>query len=448
MPKRPQFVSDVRHMLRALRSYNYRLFFAGQGISLIGTWMQQIAMSWLVYKLTGSALLLGVVGFISQIPNLVVMPLVGVWIDHADRRRILILTQSLAMFQAVVLSVIVFAGVVKVWHIYVLGLFLGIVNAVDMPTRQAFVIKMVSRKEDLGSAIALNSALFNGARLIGPTIAGLVIAAFGEKVCFLINAISYLAVICSLIAMRIGHKKPGEGNGGLLERLREGASYTFGFAPIWSLLAFVSFLSLLAMPYITVMPVVAREVLGGGAPTFGFLMGAVGVGALAGALFLASRKDYAGLWKILPITAFMFGTGLILASFSKPLSFALVLNPMARAGIKISHAATLLLPLLFMILTGFGMMVSLASSNTLIQNIVDDSKRGRVMSFYTSSMMGVLPFGNLLMGKVVDSIGAPQTLLIGGGLAILAAAVFATQISRLKAMSLAHAAPTAMHAEK
>ncbi len=413
---------NLAHTLRAFKHYNYRLFFAGQGVSLIGTWMQQVAMAWLVYKLTGSATLLGFVGFVSQIPNLVVMPFAGVLVDRFDRRRIILFTQTLSMLQAVVLSVLVYTNTIQVWHIYVLGLFLGLVNAVDMPARQAFVVKMVSKKEDLSSAIALNSAMFNGARLIGPTLAGLIIAAAGERACFLVNAASYLAVIFSLLAMKLPHEHPHIRKGGVLRDLAEGTSYTIKSVPIRSLLMLVSFLSLIAMPYITIMPVVAKVVLAGDSRTYGFLMGAVGVGALCGAFFLGSRKTYMVLWTILPVVAALFGTGLIFASFSR--TFWLT---MALAAV-----------------TGFGMMVTLASSNTLIQNIVHDDKRGRVMAFYSASMMGTLPFGNLIMGKVVDLIGAPYTLLVGGSLAVIAAGVFSTQIANLRKISTEHTTSSAV----
>jgi MFS family permease len=408
---------NIAHTLRAFKHYNYRLFFAGQGLSLIGTWMQQVAMAWLVYELTGSATLLGLVSFVSQIPNLVIMPFAGVLVDRFDRRRIILVTQTLSMLQATLLSVLVFTDTIQIWHIFALGLFLGLVNAVDMPARQAFVVKMVSKKEDLGSAIALNSAMFNGARLIGPTLAGLIIAAAGEKACFLVNAASYIAVIASLFAMKLPHEHPNPRKGGVLKDLLEGTKYTMKSVPIRSLLLLISFLSLIAMPYVTIMPVVAKTVLGGDSRTYGFLMGAVGVGALCGAMFLGSRKSYTGLWKLIPIVGTLFGAGLILASFSKTFWLTMALTA----------------------ITGFGMMVTLASSNTLIQNIVHEDKRGRVMAFYSAAMMGTLPFGNLLMGKVVDAIGAPFTILAGGGLAILAAGVFSTQIQNLKRFSIEHA---------
>jgi len=410
---RPKFVADLKHMLRAFRYRNYRLFFLGQGISVVGTWMQMIAMSWLVYRLTGSALLLGAVGFVTQIPSLFIMPFAGVLIDRLDRRRILIWTQALATLQAVILTVIVYTGAVQIWHIFALGLFIGLVNSVDMPTRQAFVIKMVDRREDLASAIAMNSALFNGARLVGPLIAGFVIAGFGEKVCFLLNAVSYLAVIASLAAMRIKYVRPERGAGKVLTELKEGIAYTFRTPPIRSILVMLAFLSLTAMPYITIMPVMAKLVLAGDASTYGFLMGAIGVGALGGAVFLASRKAFIGLWNIIPVAAFIFGTGLILASFSR----------------------TLWLSLPLMVVAGFGMMAQLATSNTVIQNIVDESKRGRVMAFYTTAMMGILPFGSLLVGGLADLITAPWTMFAGGVAAVLAALVFATRLGNFRGIT-------------
>ncbi|HUT97805.1 MAG TPA: MFS transporter [bacterium] len=400
-------------MLRAFRYRNYRLFFLGQGISVVGTWMQMIAMSWLVYKLTGSALFLGAVGFVTQIPSLVIMPFAGVLIDRLDRRRILFWTQGLATLQAVILTIIVYTGVVQIWHIFALGLFIGLVNSVDMPTRQAFVIKMVDRREDLASAIAMNSAMFNGARLVGPLIAGFVIAGFGEKFCFLLNAVSYLAVIVSLAAMRIKHARPERGAVKVFAELKEGLSYTFRSPPIRSILLMISFLSLTAMPYITIMPVMAKLVLAGDASTYGFLMGAIGVGALGGAVFLASRKAFVGLWNIIPIATCIFGTGLLLFSFSR----------------------TLWVSLLLMVVAGFGMMAQLATSNTVIQNIVDESKRGRVMAFYTTALMGILPFGSLLVGGLADLITAPWTIFAGGVAAILASIVFSTRLGNFRGIT-------------
>jgi MFS family permease len=341
------------------------------------------------------------------------MPFAGVLIDRLDRRRILIWTQGLATLQAVILTVIVYTGVVQIWHIFALGLFIGLVNSVDMPTRQAFVIKMVDRREDLASAIAMNSAMFNGARLVGPLIAGFVIAAFGEKVCFLLNAVSYLAVIASLAAMHIEHVKPERGAVKVLTELKEGVSYAFRSPPIRSILIMIAFLSLTAMPYITIMPVMAKLVLAGDASTYGFLMGAIGVGALGGAVFLASRKAFIGLWNIIPIAAFIFGTGLILASLSR----------------------TLWVSLLLMVVAGFGMMAQLATSNTVIQNIVDESKRGRVMAFYTTAMMGILPFGSLLVGGLADAITAPWTMFASGVAAVLASIVFATRLGNFRGIT-------------
>jgi MFS family permease len=417
---RPGLLSDLKHMLRAFKYYNYRLFFIGQGVSVIGTWMQMIAMSWLVYKLTGSATLLGLVAFVTRVPSLFVMPFAGVLIDRLDRRRILLWTQGLATLQAVVLTVIVYTGVVQIWHIFALGLFIGLVNSVDMPTRQAFIIKMVDRREDLASAIAMNSAVFNGARLIGPLIAGFVIAGFGEKACFLVNAVSFLAVIVSLALMRIDHTKPAGGRGKVLTELKNGFSYTFRTPPIRSILLMLSFLSLTAMPYITIMPVMAKLVLAGDSRTYGFLMGAIGVGALCGAVFLGSRKAFVGLWNIIPIAACIFGAGLILASFSRTLWISLPL----------------------MVVAGFGMMVQLTTSNTVIQNVVDESKRGRVMAFYTTAMMGILPFGNLLVGGLADVITAPWTMFASGVAAVLAAAVFSTRLGNFRGITQSSQAGT------
>jgi len=398
--------AGAKHTLRTLRYRNYRLFFGGQGISLIGTWMQRIAMSWLVYRLTNSVFLLGIVGFLGQIPTFVFSPLAGVLADRLNRRRVLVITQTLSMVQALVLAVLVLTGTVQIWHIMALAVFLGLVNALDVPARQAFVVEMIEKREDLVNAIALNSALFNGARLLGPSIAGVLIAAVGEGWCFLLNGLSYIAVIAALVAMRIRPRKPRGKQGNMLHGIREGFAYAIGLAPIRSVLLLLSLISLVGMPYTILMPVFARDILGGGPHTLGFLMGAMGLGALVGALYLASRRSVIGVERNIPVAAAVFGIGLIGVSLSRVLAVSLGL----------------------MMVTGFGMMVQMASSNTLLQTIVDDDKRGRVMSFYAMAFMGVAPFGSLLGGAVAGKIGAPRTLLIGGACCIVGAALLARQL--------------------
>lgn len=397
-------------LLRALRSRNYRLFFAGQSISLVGTWMQQVAMSWLVYRLTGSAFLLGLVGFVSQIPTFLLAPVAGVLADRWDKRRLLITTQTLSMLQAAALAFFVLAGTVQVWQILTLGLILGIINTFDIPARQSFIVDMVDNREDLGNAIALNSSMFNAARLIGPSIAGLLVAAVGEGVCFILNALSYLAVIVALVAMRLKPGKPKRARRHILHELREGVSYAFGFSPIRSILLLIGLVSFMGMPYSILMPVFARDILHGGPHTFGFLMAASGCGALASTVYLASRKSVLGLGKLIGTAAAIFGAGLIAFAFSN----------------------SLFLSLLFLCLTGFGAMALVASSNTILQTIVEDDKRGRVMSLFTMAFIGIAPFGSLIAGTLANAIGARNTLLIGGVSCLAGGVLFARNLPNIR----------------
>jgi MFS family permease len=397
-------------LLRALRSRNYRLFFAGQSISLVGTWMQQVAMSWLVYRLTGSAFLLGLVGFVSQIPTFLLAPVAGVLADRWDKRRLLVTTQTLSMLQAAALAFFVLAGTVQVWQILTLGLILGIINTFDIPARQSFIVEMVDNREDLGNAIALNSSMFNAARLIGPSIAGLLVAAVGEGICFILNALSYLAVIVALVAMRLKPGKPKRARRHILHELREGVSYAFGFSPIRSILLLIGLVSLMGMPYSILMPVFARDILHGGPHTFGFLMAASGCGALASTVYLASRKSVLGLGKLIGTAAAIFGAGLIAFAFSN----------------------SLFLSLLFLCLTGFGAMALVASSNTILQTIVEDDKRGRVMSLFTMAFIGIAPFGSLIAGTLANAIGARNTLLIGGVSCLAGGALFARNLPNIR----------------
>lgn len=399
-------------MFRALRSYNYRLFFAGQGISLIGTWMQQLAMSWLVYRLTDSVLLLGLVNFCSQMPSFLLGPVAGVISDRFNRHRVLLLTQALSMLQAGTLAALVLTDHVNIPFIMFLSVFIGVVNAFDVAARQSFVVELVEHRDDMSNAIALNSSMFNAARLVGPSVAGLVIAAVGEGICFLINALSYLAVIASLLAMQLQPVKRPLVQTRVLESLREGFSYAFGFAPIRSIILLIAMLSLFGMPFSVLMPVFARDVLGGGANTLGFIMGASGVGALTGALYLASRKSVLGLGRLIVGSAVLFGVGLILFSFTR----------------------TLPLAMLCILLAGLGMMLQMASCNTILQTIVDEDKRGRVMSFYAMAFMGMAPFGSLLAGWVAEHIGVTYTLLGCGVLCALSVLPFALQLPALRKM--------------
>ncbi len=400
----------LRATFRSLIYRNYRLFFTGQSISLIGTWMQRIATPWLVYEMTNSVFLLGIVGFIGQIPIFIVAPFAGVFTDRWNRYHILVATQILAMLQAVVLTWLVLTESIEVWHVMLLAGFLGCVSAFDIPARQSFIIQMVDKKEDLSNAIALNSSMVNGARMLGPSVAGMLIAATGVGMCFFLNALSYIFVIWSLLLMKVStNKGNGKERKSVLTDLYEGIAYTFGFAPIRYIILLLTLASLLGMPYMVLMPVFAKEILLGGANTYGFLMGASGFGALSGAFYLASRKSVVGLEKILPLAAGCFGIGLIFLSLSSLFALSLAL----------------------MVVTGFGMMLLMAASNTVIQNVVQDTMRGRVMSFFTMAIMGTAPFGSLLAGSVARHIGAPKTILIGGVFCILGALLFQSKLHEI-----------------
>jgi MFS family permease len=401
-----------RHQVifRSLKYRNYRLFFMGQIVSLIGTWTQQIALPWLVYRLTGSAFLLGLVSFSTQIPNFILSPLAGVMADRLDRYRILITTQSLSMLQAAILTILYFTGHINILNIILLAIFLGLINAFDMPTRQSFVISLVENKEDLSNAIALNSMMFNSARLIGPTIAGLIIAASNEGVCFAINAVSFLFVITSLLMMKINHTEINRVKKRVFHEFKDGFAHVFGFTPLKYIILLLALVSLTGMSYAVLMPIFADKILQGGPGTFGLLMSFAGIGALTGAAYLASRKTVRGLLRIIPIANVLFGCGLIVISCVNELWMAL--------------------PLMFII--GLGMMTQMAASNTIIQTIVDDDKRGRIMSFYVMAFIGTAPFGSLLAGFLAGKIGVPFTLAIGGTLCLFGAAVFARKIPDMR----------------
>jgi len=398
-------------LLRALRSRNFRLYVAGQSVSLVGTWMQSVAMSWLVYRLTGSAFLLGVVGFTSQIPTFLLAPVAGVLADRWNRHHLLIATQALAMLQSAVLAAAVLTGVIQVWHIIVLSLLLGVVNAFDIPIRQSFIVEMVSQREDLSNAIALNSSIVQAARLIGPAIAGLLVASVGEGVCFILNSVSYLAVLLALVAMKLGptpHREKPRRN--VLHELREGFSYAFGFGPIRSILLMVALVSLTGIPYTVLIPVFAKEILHGGAHTFGFLMTAGGCGALVATIYLASRKSVLGLGKVIVLAGFLFAIGVS--------SFAVSTN------INISFAS--------LVVAGFGAITMIASSNTILQTILDEHMRGRVMSFFAVAFLGMAPFGSFGAGTMAGIIGPRETLLIGAVCCLGATLLFARQLSKIR----------------
>jgi MFS family permease len=400
--------------VRALGYRNYRLFFGGQGVSLIGTWITRVATSWLVYRLTGSSVMLGIVGFAGQIPTFLLAPFAGVWVDRINRYHVLIITQVLAMLQSFALAALALGDVIQVWHVIALNVLQGVINAFDMPARQAFVVEMVEDPADLANGIALNSSIVNAARLIGPSIAGLLIAATNEGWCFLLDGVSYLGVIASLLLMRLTpREKQARKRGGVIEDLTAGFRYAAGFPPIRDTLFLLALVSLMGMPYTVLMPIIAAEVLHGGAHTLGFLMGATGVGALVGAVFLASRKSVVGLGRVIAVAAAGFGAGLVSFSFSRsvPLSLALLLP------------------------TGGGFMVAMAASNTVIQTMVRDDMRGRVMSFFTMAFMGTAPFGSLLAGALADRIGAPHTIAVGGAAVMLGGALFVTRLPALRRMA-------------
>jgi MFS family permease len=402
--------ANLTFLIRALHYRNYRLFFSGQGISLVGTWMQQIAISWLVYRLTDSAFLLGLIGFAGQIPTFLLAPVAGVFADRHDRRKLLVLTQTLAMSQAFVLALLTFTGHVAVWHLVSLSVFLGLVNALDIPVRQSFVVDLVENKEDLGNAIALNSVMFNGARLVGPSIAGLLISIVGEALCFFLNGLSFLAIVIALMAMKVPERTRTPETEPFFQGFKDGYRYTFGFAPIRYIILFLGLVSLMGTSYLVLMPVFARDILHGGAHTLGFLMGASGIGALIGAVHLASRKTVRGLGKLIVVASATFGAGLAVFSFSRyiPLSLAM------------------------MLFVGFGMIVHMASSNTILQTIVEEDKRGRMMSFYAMAFMGMAPFGSLLAGSLASVIGAPNTLAVSGLACVAGSALFLTKLPLIR----------------
>jgi len=369
-------------------------------------------MPWLVYSITGSALLLGVVGFGGQIPTLLLSPFAGVLTDRWNRYRVLLVTQIISMIQASILAWLCLTGLVQIWHIVVLSISLGCINAFDVPSRHSFVIDMVGKKEDLGNAIALNSLMFNGARIIGPSVAGILLAVTNEGICFLANAVSYIFVISSLLMMRLDIKAVRKKKSDIMKELKEGLNYTFGFSPIRHIIILLSIVSLTGMSYSVLMPVFAKEVLHGGSLTYGFLMGAAGFGALIGSLFLASQKSILKLGIIVPGSAILFGSGLIFLSFSRLFSVSLFL----------------------MVLAGMGLMLQTATSNTILQTITEDDKRGRVMSFFTMAVMGTAPFGSLIAGSLAKFIGTPETMLAAGIFTIIGALFFLRKLPELKSV--------------
>jgi len=403
--------SPAGRLTRALQHRNFRLFFGGQSVSLVGTWITRVATSWLVYRLTGSELLLGVAGFAGQIPTLIITPFAGVLVDRHDRRRILLVTQAASLLQSALLAVLTFAGVITVKQIIWLQVVQGIINSFDTPARQAFVSEMVEDRRDLPNAIALNSSMVNGTRIIGPSIGGLLIAAFGEGWCFAIDAISYIAVIGSIVAMRVSPRPRHEAaQMHLLDELRHGWKYVLNSVPIRSALVLVAIVSTAGTPYTVLMPAIAAQVLHGGPNTLGLLMTGTGVGALAGALYLAQRESVVGLGRIIMWASAVFGLGLIIFSQMTSLWFAFVVLAIA----------------------GCGFMIHLAATNTVLQTIVEERLRGRVMSFYTMAFFGTVPIGSLLGGVMADRYGAMNTVLATGIVCLAGSAWFAYKLPAIR----------------
>jgi MFS family permease len=398
-----------RDTFRSLKYRNYRLFFSGQSVSLIGTWMQRIAIPWFVYSMTDSALLLGIVAFASYIPTFLLAPIAGAIIDRWDRYKVLVISQVLLMLQAFSLAALYFTGTAEVWNVIMLTVLMGAINAFDLPARHSFVIDMVEGGKDLNNAIALNSVMFNAARLVGPSIAGMIILVSNEGICFLLNGISFLFVITSLLMMRIGPRTSLVKRKDVWSEMKEGFSYAFRFPPVRDIIILLALMNLMGVPYIILLPVFASTVLGGGSTIYGFLMGATGVGALVATLYLASRKSPDGLVRMIAVSSALFGLAIIVFSLTRAFALSMAM----------------------VFFVGLWMMMNNTSTNTVLQTISDDDKRGRVMSFYAMAMMGATPIGSLLLGALADRIGAPLALAIGGFMCVIGALVFAWRLPSL-----------------
>jgi MFS family permease len=404
--------SRLSYAARALRHRNFRLFFAGQSLSLIGTWMTKLATTWLVYRLTGSSFLVGLVAFAGLFPTFVLAPMAGVWIDRVDRRSLLVWTQVGASLQSFMMAALTLSGIVTIPQIIALAVVQGVISAFDMPARQSFLIQMVEDRNDLSNAIAINSSMVNAARLVGPAVAGVLIGIIGEGGCFLIDGVSYLAVIASLLLMRVPSREKRGQTASLLDGILEGWQYVSTFRPVRSILLFAGLLCFLGYPYTVVLPVFASEVFGGGGPTLGLLTGAAGVGALISALSLAARKTVVGLTHNLQAAATMLGAGLVLFGVSRVLWLSLIM----------------------MAVVGFGIMQALAVSNTIIQTLVSEDKRGRVMSYYTMALFGATPFGSLAIGALASHLGAPLTLVVAGLLCLATSIWFTLELPKVRAV--------------
>jgi MFS family permease len=400
----------VAHAWRALKHRNFKLFFSGQGISVIGTWMTRMATSWLVYRLTSSAFLLGIVNFASQIVPFLLQPVAGAWVERMDRRKLLLWTQVAAAVQSLVLAALTLSHRINLWEIIVLSAVQGFINAFDLPARQSFLIQMVEDRNDLGNAIAINSSMQNAARLVGPALAGLVIAAAGEGWCFLIDGVSYFAVIASLLMMRIKKLEIARSKGTLLEQMREGWDYVRSYRPIRSILLVFALTSLMGYPYIVLLPVFAREVLHGGPHTLGWLTGSSGAGAFISAVSLTFRKSVLNLNRMIQVASAMLGVALITLCFSHALWLSLILMAFA----------------------GFGILQVASASNTIIQALVTDDKRSRVISYYAMAFYGSAPLGSLFAGILAQKIGAPYTVAVTGMFCIAGSLWFATEIPKIQ----------------
>ncbi len=395
------------NMLRALNSYNARLYFSGQGISVIGTWMQTIAVGWITYRLTNSLFLLGVASFAAQLPMFFLTPFTGALIDRWDKQKILICTQITFIIQASLFVFFITTNTLTIWHIVILNIILGIGNSFDMPARQSFLIETVEKREDLGNAIALNSAIANSARLIGPSIAGIIIAFAGEAPCFVVNGLSYFAMLFALLSIKLQKSHTGSREKSIISEIKEGLYYIYKFRALKFTLFLLALANLVATPYAVLLPAFAKDIIGGNSGTLGFLVGASGIGAIVGAVFLANRRNHINIERILSAAAFLFGIGLILLSYTKSFLWASIV----------------------MVLIGFGMMVHMASSNTYIQSIVDDNKRGRVMGFYSLSFLGMSMFGNLIIGTLAQRVGISHAVFIGGICFIVGTSLFVLAIN-------------------
>lgn len=401
---------SLQHIIRSLESKNYRLFFTGQSLSVFGTMLTQTAMIWVVYSLTKSALFLGLVGFVSQVPNFIMAPFAGVFIERWNRRNILISTQAINMTISLILAILALTKVINIEQIICLSIFQGLVSSFDIPARYAFINDVIEKKEDISNATALHSSLITGSRIIGPAIAGFLIASLGPGYCFLIDAISYIGVISALLAVEVKVENKLMPNSTLLQKMKEGFTYAFEFLPIRSILMLMALLSFMGMPYKTLLPIFAIQILHGNSTTLGFLMGSSGIGALIACIYLSSRTSVLGFSNIIALAPVTFGAGLIVFCLSHNFIICLIM----------------------LTVLGCSSLLEYSSSNAVLQTITEDDKRGRVMSMYTMSLMGTIPFGELFLGGLANKIGAPDALIYGGACCISGGLIFSLILPDLK----------------